>query len=134
MAIFCAGLAIGCANTGASRDRFVGPAQSGDGKGDRNDIHVSVDAALGRAHVAPVGVSERSDGAYVWELRTAHDEPGELVVRVLEPETPGGPVPIEMECRVGRFGDAEIERLIVRSVSERLAQLRGRDYYRITWR
>lgn len=99
-----------------------------------NDIDISVDAGLARAGVAPVGMDVLADGTRVWELRTARDEPGEVVVKIGVAEREGGPVPVEMSCRVGRFGDPETEALILRSAAERLEQLRGRDVYRITWR
>lgn len=113
--------------------RLVGSGNAGDGRGDRDDIEVSVDAALGRAHVAPVAMETRSDGSMVWELRNARDEPGELIVWLGTSPSEGAPVPVTMECRMGRFGDAATEKLIIESISQRLAQLRGRDYYRITW-
>jgi hypothetical protein len=111
----------------------MGSAQGGSSRGDRNDIEVSVDAALARAYVAPVAMTERDDGALVWELRTARDEPGALEVRLGPAPEPGQPVGVEISCRIGRFGDPEVERLIVKSVAHRLEQLRGRDYYRISW-
>lgn len=124
----------GCEGGPSTLDRKAGVASTGAGLGDMNDIDVSVDTALARAGVAPVGLEVRPDGTRVWELRTARDEPGEVVVKVGVPEREGGPVPVEMSCRVGRFGDAETEALILRSAAARLEQLRGRDVYRITWR
>lgn len=124
----------GCQGGPSTLDRKAGPQSTGSGLGDMNDIDVSVDAALARAGIAPVGMDVLPDGTRVWELRTARDEPGEVVVRVGDPEEQGGPVPVEMSCRVGRFGDPETEALILRSAAARLEQLRGRGVYRITWR
>ncbi len=124
----------GCQGGPSTLDRKAGVESKGAGVGDMNDIDVSVDAALARAGVAPVGMDVLPDGTRVWELRTARDEPGEVVVKVGTPEEEGGPVPVVMSCRVGRFGDPETEALILRSAAARLEQLRGRGVYRITWR
>ncbi len=117
----------------ATLDRKQGAEVAGYGFGDANDIDVSVDAALARAGVAPVSMEVRKDGTRVWELRTARDEPGELLVRVGTPDRENGPVPVQLSCRVGRFGNPETEQLIVKSVAKRLENLRGRSVYRITW-
>lgn len=123
----------GCEGGPTTLDRKSGRDVSGTGLGDMNDIDVSVDAALARAGVAPLSMEIRQDGTRVWELRTARDEPGELLVRVGKPDRENGPVPVELKCRVGRFGHPETETLIVKSVAKRLEDLRGRSVYRITW-
>lgn len=133
LGILCALFTGACSDIPVAGDRLSGSTQSGSSRGDRDDIEVSVDAALARAHVAPVAMSEREDGTLIWELRTARDEPGALEVRLLPAPQEGEPVPVEISCRIGRFGDPEVERLIVKSVAHRLEQLRGRDYYRISW-
>lgn len=124
----------GCADVPVAPDRLAAPAQANRSSGDRDDIEVSVDAALGRAHVAPVAMTRQSDGSLLWELRTPRDEPGTLQVWQTPGTEEGAPVDVRIECRVGRFGDPDKERLIIDSVAQRLEQLRGRDYYRITWR
>ncbi len=126
-------LCLGCDGMPATLDRKQGAEVAGYGFGDANDIDVSVDAALARAGVAPVSMEVRKDGTRVWELRTARDEPGELLVRVGTPDRENGPVPVQLSCRVGRFGNPETEQLIVKSVAKRLENLRGRSVYRITW-
>lgn len=128
-----AGMVVGCEGAPTALDRKSGKDVSGTGHGDLNDIDVSVDAALARAGVAPLSMEVRQDGTRVWELRTARDEPGELLVRIGKPDREGGPVPVELKCRVGRFGHPETETLIVKSVAKRLEDLRGRSVYRITW-
>ena len=126
-------LCSACADVPVAPDRLVATPGTNTSRGDRNDIEVSVDAALARAHIAPVALTERPDGSLLWELRTPRDEPGSLIVSFTPGPTESDPVAVSMECRVGRFGDPETEQLIVRSVAQRLEQLRGRDYYRITW-
>lgn len=133
LGILCALFIAACSDVPVAGDRLGGSAQSASSRGDRDDIEVSVDAALARAYVAPVAMSEREDGALVWELRTARDEPGSLEVRLEPAPEAGAPVGVQISCRIGRFGDPEVERLIIQSVTHRLEQLRGRDYYRISW-
>ncbi|MBX3315514.1 MAG: hypothetical protein KF902_01475 [Phycisphaeraceae bacterium] len=123
----------GCDGVPATIDRKHGSSALGSGLSDANDINISIDAALARAGIAPVAIENRPDGSRVWELRNARDEPGELIVRVGIPESEGGPIPVEMTCRIGRFGDPETERLILESAAKRMEQLRGRGVYRITW-
>ncbi|QYK48118.1 MAG: hypothetical protein KF838_15165 [Phycisphaeraceae bacterium] len=123
----------GCEGVPATIDRKEGSSAQDSGLSDADDINVSIDAALARAGIAPVAVENRPDGSRVWELRNARDEPGELIVRVGSAQTEGGPIPVHMTCRIGRFGDPETERLILESAAKRMEQLRGRGVYRITW-
>lgn len=130
---FVAAALASCADAPPRRDAFVGPPSADRATGDRDDIEVSVDAALARVAVAPVAVALESDGALVYELRTAADEPGWLRVRLDEPAQPGGPVQLRMDCRIGRFGHPDLERRLMDSIAHRLSQLQGRAVAPIRW-
>ncbi len=86
--------------------------------------------------MAVVDSSQPNPGEWVFELRTVRDEPAVLRARRadgpagadLERPAPTGPVPIELAARVGRFGDPDHQRALVRAVARRLERLAGVDY------
>lgn len=129
------GLLGGCEGQPPIFDRLAhaGSAAEPGVRGDFDDLETSIDTGLTKAGVAPVHWHEPAAGTRIYELRTARDQPGELVVVVGPEALPDGSVPVELRCRIGRFGEPELERRVMAEIALRLEELRGREVYRIKW-
>lgn len=129
------GLIAGCEGQPPVIDRFAhaGSVAEPGVRGDFDDLETSIDTGLTKAGVAPVHWHEPVPGTRIYELRTARDQPGELVVVVGQEALPDGSVPVELRCRIGRFGEPELERRVMAEIARRLEELRGREVYRIKW-
>lgn len=101
---------------------FVGPATTGPASGDWDDARAAAAAAVPAVELAIVHVEEPTPDRLIFELLSARDEPGELVI-----ERRPGSGELDVRARVGRFGDPRRERALVEAVRRRLGQLRGVD-------
>ena len=91
-------------------------------RADWDDLDSAVLVGVGAAETAVLEWPEVSDNPRVYRLTTIHDEPGALTAS----GSPGpGPSEVRLEARLGRFGDAERERLLLGAIRRRLLQLAG---------
>ncbi len=95
-------------------------------RGDWDDVEASAIIAAGRAEMAVMTVSP-SDDRIVIDLTTVSDEPARAVVR----QVAGDESLLEMECRIGRFGEPRRERAFLAAMARRLGELYGRDTARV---
>ncbi len=123
-------LVIGGCRAGVKGVQFrTGPGDSPSvavARGDWDDIEASAIIAASRAEMALITVSP-SDDRIVIDLTTVGDEPARAVVR----RVAGEESLLEMECRVGWFGEPEWERRFLAALGRRLGELYGRDTARV---
>lgn len=92
--------------------------------GDWDDVPVAVRYGLGQLGMASLRHGLAEDGAMVWSIRTAGDEPG--IVKVWQDgQTSDGFTKIHMRATIGRFGDVAREKKLLRAISRRIRQLKG---------
>ncbi len=92
--------------------------------GDWDDVPVAVRYGLGQLGMASLREGIDEDGSMVWYLRTAGDEPG--IVKVWQDgQKVEGFSRIFMRVTIGRFGDADREKRLLRATARRLKQLKG---------
>lgn len=89
------------------------------------DLTPAVHYAAARRDMAIDHIETRADGTRVFHLVTLRNE--EVIVEARSPAWPADdrtPATITLEARVGRFGDADRERALVRQIVARLHELR----------
>lgn len=91
-------------------------------RGDWNDAEAAAIVAAGQNELAILMVAPQGDAMLVVDMTTVGDDPVRLTARRADPDT------IELEARVGRFGDPVRERALLQSVAKRLRDLSGRDW------
>lgn len=99
--------------------------------GDWDDADAAVQVAASRLEMAVVSTTVKALGSgeeKLYVLRTAGDEPVTLRLTRKGAAASGPGQVIEIEAKVGRFGDADRERRLARRVRDRLADLRGKDF------
>ena len=110
---------------------LVGPSwgtpQTATVTGDWDDVDAAVETAAGQSEMAELLVEAVSDRERVYTLRTIRDETAKLVVR-RGPGAGVNGVPIQLEARVGAFGDASQEQRLLRAMTRRLEDLKGVDF------
>ncbi len=100
-------------------------------------MHAAVEAGARAAEMAVVGSRESNDGrTKTYQLVTVTDEPAQVVAQVRGGAgmsstrtwgAAGGAGPIEISASVGRFGDVQRERKLLKAIRQRLEQLSGVD-------
>lgn len=125
---------FGCSAGGTS---FLAPAERSLATGDWDDVRAAVEAGARAAEMAVVSSSESNDGrTKTYQLVTVTDEPAQVVAQIRGGASmsgatgwgaAGGAGPIELSASVGRFGDAQRERKLLRAIRQRLEQLSGVD-------
>jgi hypothetical protein len=95
--------------------------------GDWNDVHAAVMVAVGQNETAIVTWSS-SDTEKVFQLRTVRDQDGRLIARRDPSLGAIDPGPIHLSCSIGRFGNAPLERSIIRATARRLEDLKGVEF------
>lgn len=111
---------VGCAARGGAASAEASPATI-TARGDWDDIEASAIVAASRCEMAVLIIMPRDDDRVIVDLVTVRDEPA----RVVASRRPEGM--IELECRVGRFGDPARERELLRAMARRLGDLAGRN-------
>ncbi len=94
---------------------------------DWNDLEAAAEVAVPHVEMAVLEI-QPSPQRVRFELLTATDEPGELIATRAEPATdydPGEQIEITLTARIGRFGDAAHEVLLLDAMRTRLLQLKG---------
>lgn len=127
---------FGCSSA-SSGPSFYSRAERVLATGDWNDVAAAVDAGARAAEMAVVNSSTSEDGrTRTFALVTATDEPARLTATTKSSEAAtrgkpwgaaAGAGPIELSASVGRFGDADRERKLLRAVRQRLERLSGVD-------
>lgn len=129
-------LCAGCASDGGG-GVLLGEPERALTTGDWNDVDAAVIAAVSKKGVemAIVTAHDPDPDTRVYDLTTVGDEPARLVVRrkMAEPAPGarpgrGAPEAMELEARVGRFGDREREKALIAAVRTRLGDLSGVDF------
>lgn len=100
-------------------------------------MNAAVEAGARAAEMAVVSSSQSDDGrTRTYQLVSVTDEPAQVVAQIRGgasvSSTPswgaaGGAGPIEISASVGRFGDVQRERKLLRAIRQRLEQLSGVD-------
>jgi hypothetical protein len=125
LTLWCAGIA-GCSSA-PSADFSTSPDESPSRaklRGDWDDLEAAVLVAAGKAEMAVLMVGTSGPSEFRAELTTTTDETAKLtVIRGAD-----DPDRLDAACRVGHFGDAEVERRLIGHLSRRLAQLHGREW------
>lgn len=131
-----AGGAAGCVSV-VEQPRMVSSQTVRAGEGDRDDIWAAVTLAMTSNEMAVVDAYYDPPDSRTYFITTIRDEPVRLVLTgpgFGEGGTIYGPMydgpfgrggEITIEATVGRFGDPERERRLVRDVARRLEQLSG---------
>lgn len=120
-------LSTGCG--GANRPAGGVRGEPGDGVGARvtaaaRDLDPAVRYAAARNDMAVEWIEIAGDGARVYHLVTIRNEPALVEARTdAWPADDRERVPTRLEARIGRFGEPERERLLVRDIAQRLRDL-----------
>lgn len=127
---------IGCSSSGGGGS-FLAPAERSLATGDWDDVRAAVEAGARAAEMAVVSSNESTDGrTKTYQLVTVTDEPARVVAHVRGGAgmsggkawgAAGGAGPIEISASVGRFGDVQRERKLLKAIRQRLEQLSGVD-------
>lgn len=101
--------------------------------GDWDDVEAAVRVAAEKCQVAVVSVDRPNDRTIAFGFTTPTDERGTLTAtRRLDagvaPKPSDGPAAIELEARIGLFGDRHAERQFLRAIQDRLSGLTGVDW------
>lgn len=108
------------------------PATSFRVTADWDDLEAGAVTAAAKTESVVLGSDQPSPGEVVFEIGSIRDEPVELRARrVGPPDTPGGPVDIELTCYYGPFGDARQQQRFLDALAQRLGDLRGVDYRKV---
>jgi len=93
--------------------------------GPLRDVDPAVRFAASFNEMAVLEVTRPEPTRIVYRLMTARDEPATLTLGLPDPigDDPLGPGEMEMEARIGRFGDEQRERAFLRDLRERMEQL-----------
>jgi hypothetical protein len=121
LAIGAIGLA-GCTGSVSSHLPLHGGGTTRAAPGDWDDVQAAVAVAAPAIEFAVVHVQSPTPDRTAFELLSARDEPGVLIV-----ERGPGPGELSIRAQIGRFGDPARERALVEAVRRRLGQLRGVD-------
>ncbi len=88
------------------------------------DLDPAVRFAASRVEMVVESISAADGGDRRYELLTLRDEPAVVEIHSdAWPDDDRAPAPIAIEARVGRFGDADRERALVRAIARRLRDL-----------
>lgn len=92
-------------------------------------IEPSMQIAVRRAEMA-ITDRQTAPATKRFELQSVRDESGWLVVTPLvdEPFPHDEPIPMRVETSIGLFGNPSAERRLLRALTDRLDQLRGREW------
>lgn len=99
---------------------------------DWNDVDTSVAVAVGQVEMAVLSVDASDPLVRRYQLRTSTDRGGTLIAERDEPGE-GESVPITLTASIGVAGDDRYQEALLRYVTRRLEQLRGRDVAPISW-
>jgi hypothetical protein len=80
-----------------------------------------------RNEMVVIAISDHEGGVRAYEMKTVLDEPAVLQIAGVapEPSSPRRSDQLSLTARVGRFGDADRERALLRDIRERLTELEG---------
>ncbi|MBC7773458.1 MAG: hypothetical protein H7210_13255 [Pyrinomonadaceae bacterium] len=93
---------------------------------DWNDVDAAVQHAASVSEMAFVGAGTNDAGQRVCELRTIREETAWIIIeRSVEGDPAGESIRLTLQAKVGRFGNAEREALLLSSVRARLRKLHG---------
>lgn len=126
--IACGGLlaVAGCASEPPEVGGILAGAPVAEGTGNWNDIHAAVLVAAEKSDSAIVKVYEPAPDRRLFRLQTVRSEI--VWLEVTRVDAPDGVAEVRMRARIGRFGDVERERALMRRVAERLKRLEGVGY------
>lgn len=88
---------------------------------DWDDVRAAVAVSLSAAELALLRAETPDDASILFHCRSSRDEPALLRLD----RDPADPNLIHVRCAIGRFGDPERERLVIRALTDRLRALKG---------
>ncbi len=91
--------------------------------GDWDDVEAAAIVASGKAEMALLMVDDSKPDRVVIDMTTVNDAPA----RAIASRVPGAPDLIDLECRVGHFGDPAQERRFLAAMIRRLRELHRRS-------
>lgn len=111
---------------------LLGAGERESAVGDWDKVDASVAVGVSKVEMAVVSQRDSAPNERVYELVTSTDEPARLTVRRTDgagaAARASGPQVIDLFAQVGRFGNAEREKALIRAVRARLGDLAGVDF------
>ncbi|MCC6678679.1 MAG: hypothetical protein IT436_16220 [Phycisphaerales bacterium] len=133
-ALAIASIAAGCGSTPAPAPRADATATSPTSitvRGDWDDVGPALEVALSRAQMAILTQTENGPDRLRYDLLTIASDPATLTA-TRAPGAGNDLIDIQLEARVGHFGDPQRELDLLTPLAARLRQLAGKDFAPVT--
>lgn len=122
---------VGCASSGNSGGLFTIQGTSSLATGDWDDVNASVLAAAQHREMVVESESQPNPRTLKFDLMTVNGE--SVIITVTRNSAPDpsvrlsqeGPIPMEIEVKVGMFGDSKREQELIDDIRTRLGDLVG---------